>query len=170
MKIGLINSSLNRAFNVSSNWSLFHREISICKEYLIEMDIHIEFFRIVSINFSLANLIQRQKNKMADESNRCITLPYVGNASLVFKKALITQFQRINYHCNIRTFNVSNYYYVVYHPKGSCDETQSYIGETKRRLAVRVQENLSGKSAMHEYISSCTDCHSYSINNFYVLA
>ena len=47
-----------------------------------------------------------------NENNRCITLPYVGNASLVFKKALITQFEGINYHSNInfRSFKVSNYF------------------------------------------------------------
>ena len=43
--------------------------------------------------------------------------------------------------------------------------TQSYIGKTKRHLAVRVQEHLSGKSAIHDHISSCKDCHSYSISN-----
>ena len=30
-KIGLINCFLNRAFNVCSNWSLFHQRISIFK-------------------------------------------------------------------------------------------------------------------------------------------
>ena len=98
----------------------------------------------------------------------------VGNASLVFKKALITQFKIINYHCNvnIRSFKVSNYFLlkdvtslalkanVVYCLKGSCDKTQFYIGKTKRHLTVRVQEHLSGKSAIHEHISSSKDCHS----------
>ena len=43
----------------------------------------------------------------------------------------------------------------------------------KRHLAVRVQEHLSGKSgksAIHEHISSCKGCHSCSISNFYTLA
>ena len=45
--------------------------------------------------------------------------------------------------------------------KGSCDKTQSYIGRTKRHLAVRFHEHLSeksGKCAIHEHISSCKDC------------
>ena len=42
-----------------------------------------------------------------------------------------------------------------------------------RHLAVRAQEHFSrksGRSAIHEHISSCKDCHSYSISNFYALA
>ena len=44
---------------------------------------------------------------------------------------------------------------------------------TKRQLAMRVQEHLSGnsgKSAIHEHFCSCRDCHSCSIRNFYTLA
>ena len=53
---------------------------------------------------------------------------------------------------------------VVYCLKGSCDKIQIYM---------RVQEHLSGKSrksAIHEHISSCKDCHSCSINSFYILS
>ena len=42
-----------------------------------------------------------------------------------------------------------------------------------RHLVARVQEHLSeklGKSAINEDISSCKDCHSCSIINFYTLA
>ena len=49
---------------------------------------------------------------------------------------------------------------VVYCFKGSCDETQSYIGKKKKHLAVRVEEHISGKSgisAIHEHISSCKE-------------
>ena len=125
--------------------------------------------------------------KMKNENNRCITLPYVGNASLVFKKSLITQFERIDYHCNVNfiLFNVSNYFSlkdvtplalranVVYCLKGSCDKSQSYIGKTEGHLAMRIQEHPSGKSrkyAIHEHITSCMDCHSFSISYFYILA
>ena len=81
-----------------------------------------------------------------------MTLPYVGNASFVSKKGLITQFKRLNYHCNInlRSFNVSNYLSlkdvspltlranVAYYFKGSCDKTLSYIGKTRRHMVERV--------------------------------
>ena len=62
---------------------------------------------------------------------------------------------------------------VIYCLKVSCDKIQSYIGRTKTHLAMRVQEHLSGKSgksSIHEHISSCKDRHSSSISNFYTLA
>ena len=43
----------------------------------------------------------------------------------------------------------------------------------KKKMAVRVEEHLSGKSgkfAIHEHVSSCKDCHSCYINNIYTLA
>ena len=59
---------------------------------------------------------------------------------------------------------------LVYCFKGPCDKTQFYIGKTKRHLAMRVQEHLSGKSAIPEYISSSKDCHSCSISNFCIIS
>ena len=96
-------------------------------------------------------------------------IKYVGNASSVFIKALITLFEEMNCQCNInfRSFKVNNYFLlkdvtaltlranVVYCFKGSCDKTQSCIGKTKRHLAVRFQEHLSGKSgksAVHRHL------------------
>ena len=104
-----------------------------------------------------------------------------------FQIALITHSKRTNYHHNVefRISIVSNCFSLkdatpltfrtnaVHCLKRSCDKTQSYIGKTKRHLAVRVQENhsgTSGKSAIHGHISSCKDCHSCSISNFYTLA
>ena len=45
---------------------------------------------------------------------------------------------------------------VVYHFEGSCDKNQTYIGRTKRHLATRVREHLSGNSANFEHISTST--------------
>ena len=62
---------------------------------------------------------------------------------------------------------------IVHCLKWLCDKTQSYIAKTKRHLAMRVQEHLSGTSgtsAIHQNISSCKDCHSCSISNFFTLA
>ena len=95
---------------------------------------------------------------------------HVGDASSVFKTALIAQLKGMNYHCNINfiSFKVSNYFSlmdvtpmtpkvnVVYCHKGYCDKAQSYIGKTRRHLGLRVQERLSGKSgisAIYEHVS-----------------
>ena len=61
----------------------------------------------------------------------------------------------------------------VYCFKASCGKILSYIGKTKRHLTVKVQVHLSGKSgisAIHEHISSCKDCHSCTISNFYIIS
>ena len=74
-----------------------------------------------------------------------MTLPYVGNASSVYKNVSITQFKKINYYCNVnfRTFKVSNLFLlkdvpplthmviVDYCHKESCDKNKFYIGKAK---------------------------------------
>ena len=87
-KIGLINCYLNRAFNVCSNWSLFHQEISILK------NIYHQNGYPNRILYSWANKFLNNKfNPKAKDQNsknenyRCMTLPYVGNASLFFTKS-----------------------------------------------------------------------------------
>ena len=73
------------------------------------MDTHIEFLVIV-VNKFLSNKInpKLKEQNSKNENNRCMILLYVGNASLYFKTALITQFKVINYHCNVnfRAFKV----------------------------------------------------------------
>ena len=147
------------------------------------MDTHIEFFMTVNKFFYPKLHPKANEQNGKNEDNGCLTLPYVANASLVFKKALFTLFKKVHYHCNVdfRTYEVSNYFSlndvtpltlganVVYCFKGSRDKTQSYIGKTKRHLVTRVQEHLSGKSAIGKHTSSCKDCHSCSISNFYPL-
>ena len=88
---------------------------------------------------------------------------------LSLKKALITQFTRINYHCivNFRTIKDSNYSSlngmtrlthkanVAYCLEGSCDKTRYYIGKTFSREG-------SGASfwKIRKICHSCKDCHS----------
>ena len=76
------------------------------------MDNNIEFVIIVSKIVLIINLVKKAKHENSkNKNNKSVTLPYVGNASLVFKKAFITLFKGINYNCNVnlRSFKVSNY-------------------------------------------------------------
>ena len=100
--MGLINCFLNRTFNICSNWSLFHQEIYILSNIFHQNGCPYRiFYNGVNkfINNKLSPKAKDQNSK--NENNRCIALPYVGNASSIFKIALITQFERINYHFNI---------------------------------------------------------------------
>ena len=59
----------------------------------------------------------------------------------------------------------------LYHNiKNNSKKITNSISFNKYNTCMRVQEHLSGKSAAHEHISSCKDCHSCSISNFYTLA
>ena len=87
--LGLINCFLNRAFNVSCDWSLLHQEISIFLNIFHQNGYpHRIFSNCVKkiINNKLNPKAKDENSK--NENNRCITLPYVGNASLVLKKLL----------------------------------------------------------------------------------
>ena len=85
--IGLINCFLNRAFDVCSNWSLFHHENSILKN-IFHRNGHKIFDNCVN-KFLKNKLNSKAKDKNSNnENNRCTTFPYIGNASLVFKKLL----------------------------------------------------------------------------------
>ena len=59
---------------------------------------------------------------------------------------------------------------VVYIFEDSCDENQTYIGKTRRHLATRAREYLSGNSAIFEHISSCNTCTHSTIENFHILS
>ena len=132
------------------------------------MDTHIKFLIIVSINFSTTNLIQKQKIKTAKNSN---DIAICRQCIFSFQKALITQIKRINYHyINFIPFKVSNY-------SSLKDVTpltlNANVDRQKIHFAMKVQEHHSmnlKKSATNEHISSCKDCHSCSISNFYTLA
>ena len=62
---------------------------------------------------------------------------------------------------------------VVYKFHSSCDRNLSYIGKTKRHLAIRVAEHLSERSgsAIFDHLRECQTCrHSVCLDNFTVLS
>jgi len=83
-----------------------------------------------------------------------------------------------------RSFKVGNYFSlksatpvnlkakVIYKFQSSCDRNLSYIGKTKRHLAIRVTEHLSdkSKSAILDHCKDCVVCKTNaSLDNFSVL-
>lgn len=60
---------------------------------------------------------------------------------------------------------------VVYRYHCSCDENMSYIGKTKRHLATRSREHLTGSTAVTQHLRTCQACKdNASLNNFTVIA
>jgi len=58
---------------------------------------------------------------------------------------------------------------VVYKFNCSCDKNASYIGKTKRHMAIRTKEHFTGESAIYDHISQCELGRNSTIDNFRVL-
>ena len=58
---------------------------------------------------------------------------------------------------------------VVYHFECSCNRSNSYIGKTKRHLAIRTKEHLRRSSAIFDHTSKCHMGQHCSIENFKVI-
>ena len=115
--------------------------------------------------------------------------PYVGGLSHDFKSKIVKLFYdelRIDIVPVFNTFKVSNYFTlksrtpkllmanVVYKFTCLCDTNLTYIGKTKRHLAVRSLEHLefkseNPKSEVKVHLKSCQTCQNCNSDNFEVL-
>ena len=118
-----------------------------------------------------------------------LKIPYVGSLSHDFKSKIVKLFYdelRIDIVPVFNTFKVSNYFTlksrtpkllmanVVYKFTCLCDTNSTYIGKTKRHLAVRSLEHLEfknekPKSEVKVHLKSCEICQNCSIDNFEIL-
>ena len=175
---------INRAFIVCSNWFTFHEEISKLKDIFHINGYPKEIFcnrikKFLGEKLMTANSCQN----MNDEKKYTVIMPFTGHPSIALKKSLTKNLKSFNKKCTkLKTFQVQKYFSlkdetplalqenVVYLFAGSCDKNQTYIGKTKRHLAIRVREHLSGNSAIREHISSCNACNHSAIENFNILS
>ena len=99
---------------------------------------------------------------MNDEKKYTVIISFIGHPSIILKKSLTKNIN--NKCCTIsKTFKVQNYFSlkdetplaqqanVIYYFEGLCGKKQTYIGKTKRHLATRVREHLSGNSAIFHF-------------------
>ena len=118
-----------------------------------------------------------------------LKIPYVGDLSHDFKSKIVKLFYdelRIDIIPVFNTFKVSNYFTlksqtpkqlianVVYKFTCLCDTNLTYIGKTKRHLAVRSLEHLEFKKVKPEgevksHLKSCEICQNCTIDNFDIL-
>ena len=118
-----------------------------------------------------------------------LRIPYVGNISHDFKSNIVKLFYdelRVDVIPVFNTVKVSSYFTlksqtpkqlianVVYKFTCLCDTNLSYIGKTKRHLAVRSLEHLEfgkdePKSEVKVHLRSCKMCQSCNIDNFEIL-
>ena len=59
---------------------------------------------------------------------------------------------------------------VVYKFQGSCDKSVSYIGKTKRHLAIRAREHRNSSSAIRDHFRNCELCRESGLTAFSILS
>ena len=185
-KRALLNCLLTRAYNLSSNYSLFATEIEKIKtifrknsypssminrsvdEFISRRNISNEKFKIDKEN-------DNSQGTSQDAKKSYITVPYVGKPSLKLQRRIRDEMENhgLTTLASYTTTKVSSYFSlkstcsslfkanVVYKFNCSYDKNNSYIGETQRQLFRRIIEHTQPNktySAVFEHIEQCTGC------------
>ena len=182
-KTGLIYCLLHRAYVICSSWKLFHDEIyklsNICNLNGYTKNF---FYKCVN-NFVNNKLTCNTSSK--SEHKHIISIPYIGNSSVIFKKQLCKLFKSYyNINCTIvfNSFKVQSYFSlkcktpkplranVVYQFNCLNDSNLSYIGKTKRHFITRIQEHKKSSSSIKDHLLFCDTCNiNYNCDNFKVV-
>ena len=188
-KLGLMNGSINRAYVICNSWSLLHAELERLKNMFTLNGYPKHIFEQ-----AVSRFLDKKCNPPCDDKNSSddkdknsyvITIPYIGNGSIRFKKQLVSIYKKFNIDIKVvfSSFKVGKYFSlksktpldlkarVIYQYNCTCDRTMSYIGKTKRHLAIRVKEHFTRPSAIRSHlIDSVHECkESFDINNFRIL-
>ena len=174
-KIGLIQCFLHRAYSICSDWSLFDKEVSFL-ENLFSLNGYSTHLIQSCVNRFVSRKVQVQPNlpPKADSVECIFCIPYIGQPSIIYARKIKQIFKRY-YSIDVRTvfttFKVKNYFSlkcctpfalkakVIYKFTCLCDAGISYIGKTKRHLAVRAKEHsTTSSSAIKQHLDSCMAC------------
>ena len=131
---------------------------------------------LMSIGLSQKKIEDKPNPSPKEDSVECIfCIPYIGQPSIIYSKKIkqiFKQYYNINVRTVFTTFKVKNYFSlkcctpfalrakVIY--KFTClrDADISYIGKTKRHLAIRAKEHYNTSSAVRQHLDSCITCRS----------
>ena len=176
---------INRAYTICNTWHLFDQEMKCLRDvfsnngypkYVFDKCLH-SFLCKKQTQEGTATLVNHKYAPV-------ITLPYTGYPSINFRKRLLSIFRSVEVDVKVvfKSFRVGRYFSlksatpvalkakVIYKFQSSCDRNLSYIGKTKRHLAVRVHEHFSDRSAILDHLNNCPTCkNSASLENFSVL-
>ena len=173
-KFGLMQCLLHRAYMISSDWITMSREIDFLKDIFRKNGYPEKLISTCVRKFLNRKCSDTSDKQIKDDGVETIfSIPYIGLPSIIFGRKLKALF-KTNYGISIRvvysTFKVSNYFSlkcktpmhllanVVYQYNCLCDTSSTYIGKTKRHLAIRVKEHKQGQSAIHDHLEGCTKC------------
>ena len=182
-KTGVMLCFLNRAYNVCNSWNLFDEEVNNLLSIFSKNGYPKSFFDNCVKNFLDKKFCEVDAISEPESDVITMCIPYFGNQSLLYKKQMTNCFKKIG--CNLRvvfkSFRVRNYFSLkdvtplnlkakfIYHFTGSCDESTSYIGKTKRHFAVRFYEHQNTKTAVNQHSQKCLSCSNFTENNFKII-
>ena len=173
-KFGLIQCLLHRAYMISSDWATMSREIDFLKETFLKNGYPERLFSTCVRNFLNRKCSDICNEHIREDSVETIFCkPYIGLPSIIFGRKLKAVF-KTNYGISIRvvysTFKISHYFSlkcktpmhllanVIYQYNCLCDTSTTYIGKTKRHLAIRVKEHKQSQSAIRDHLQTCMSC------------
>ena len=184
-KTGLLFTLLHRAYEVCSNWVIFHKEIGRLTEIFKQNGYPVSFIHRQVRKF-LSEKFNNSPNFVTDNfelSRHIIMIPYVGIQSIIFKKKLKQHLKRISHNFTISCVFFTNKLGscfslkdvtplplragVVYKFVCEVDPRFSYIGKTIRHLGIRISEHNKRISAIYDHRLNCS-C-ACSSNNFKIL-
>ena len=171
---------------ISSDWATMSREFEFLKDVFQKNGYPEKLFYSCVRKFlhrKRSGISDKQIKEDGVEAIFCI--PYIGLPSIIFGRKVRALFST-NYGISIRivysTFKVGNYFSlksktpmhllanVIYQYKCLCDTSLTYIGKTKRHLAIRVKEHKQGQSAIHDHLEGCDQCkQAFSCKEFSVI-
>ena len=176
-KAGLIYCMLHRGWKICSSLNLFYDEVGNLRKVFLQNGYPVSFFNaIYSLFYKRVMCATEKLNEKEDvERKFMMKLPYIPMATKCFAKRFKSlMFKKFNVNvdfvytsCKLSSFfslkdktPLSLTSKVVY--KFTClrDANMTYIGQTNRPLAVRVEEHLSKntKTAIKKHINNCTEC------------
>ncbi|MCG8432382.1 MAG: hypothetical protein MJA29_14590, partial [Candidatus Omnitrophica bacterium] len=174
-KTGLMQCLLHRAYTICSNWSLFTKEDAHL-EHLFSLNGYSNQMFQSCVNRYVSGKFQKRQERPPKEDSveAPVYIPYIGQPSVIYGKKIrqiFKQYYKMNIRVIFTTFKVKNYFSlkcrtpfilranVVY--KYTClrDADVSYIGKTKRHMALRMKEHFTdSNSAIRQHLLSCPTC------------
>ena len=187
-KKGVILGALNRAKIICSTRELFLSEVEKLKTMFFKNGYSMRFFDNVFSVFDNRQL--NVESTKRDIDYKCMfKIPFVGLVSHEFKKKVINLFFHdlgVEIFPIFKSCKLSGFFSLksqtpkelianaVYKYTCLCDTSLTYIGKTKRHLAVRSEEHLRferdlPKSEIKTHLKTCVICQNSSLDNFEVL-
>ena len=188
-KVGLMKCLLHRAYDICSSWELFTNEVSYLQQLFVQNGYPKRMFQYC-VNGFLSKKYARETPSPNEETEEAIfIIPYIDHSSIVYGKKVSQIFKRyfsINLRIVFTTFKVKNYFSlkcctplalranVVYKFTCQRDANTTYIGKTKRHLAIRVREHCNpstqpSTSAIRNHLDKCLSCQTNPWSQFSVL-